>query len=175
MENHSLVARKTICYFRCCCLFMISFCDLLYSGIRDCALLRSAQLCAGSNLMSPTVVLELKRHQLVQARGVVYLAKYFNCESESLSDVQLFGTPWTIQSMEFSRPEYWSGWPFSSPEDLPNPGIEPRSHVMQVDSLPAEPQGKAKNIGVGSLSILQQIFPTQESNQDLLHCRQILH
>ena len=77
--------------------------------------------------------------------------------------------------MEFSRPEYWSGWPFSSPEDLPNPGIEPRSHVIQVDSLPAEPQGKAKNIGVGSLSILQQIFPTQESNQDLLHCKRILY
>ena len=44
--------------------------------------------------------------------------------------------------MEFSRPEYWSGWPFPSPGDLPNPGIEPRSLVLQVDSLPAEPQGK---------------------------------
>ena len=43
------------------------------------------------------------------------------------------------------------------------------------DSLPAEPQGKPKNIGVGSLSLLQQIFSTQESNQGLLHCRQILY
>ena len=43
--------------------------------------------------------------------------------------------------MEFSRPEYWSGYPFSSPGDLPNPGIEPRSPVLQADSLPAEPQG----------------------------------
>ena len=43
-----------------------------------------------------------------------------------LSRVRLFVTLWTIQSMEFSRPEYWSGWPFSSPGDLPNPGIEPR-------------------------------------------------
>ena len=41
--------------------------------------------------------------------------------------------------MEFSRPEYWSGWPFPSPGDLPNPGIEPRSPALQVDSLPAEP------------------------------------
>ena len=57
------------------------------------------------------------------------------------------------QSVEISRPEYWSGELFSSPEDLPNPGIEPRSHVMQVDSLPAEPQGKAKNTEVGSLFI----------------------
>ena len=38
--------------------------------------------------------------------------------------------------------------------DLPNPGIEPRSLVLQADSLPAEPQGKPKNIGVGSLSLL---------------------
>ena len=46
---------------------------------------------------------------------------------------------------------------------------------LQVDSLPAEPQGKPKNIGVGSLSLLQPIFPTQESNQGLLHCRRILY
>ena len=46
---------------------------------------------------------------------------------------------WTIQSMEFSRPEYWSGYPFPSPGVLPNPGIEPRSPAMEVDSLPAEP------------------------------------
>ena len=39
-------------------------------------------------------------------------------------------------------------------EDLPNPGIEPRSPSLQVDSLPAEPQGKPKNTGVGSLSLL---------------------
>ena len=47
--------------------------------------------------------------------------------------------------MEFSRPEYWSGEPFPSPEDLPNPGIEPRSPALQVDSLPTEPQGKPIN------------------------------
>ena len=46
---------------------------------------------------------------------------------------------------------------------------------MREDSLPAEPQRKPKNTGVGSLSLLQQIFPTQESNQDLLHCRWILY
>ena len=77
--------------------------------------------------------------------------------------------------MEFSRPEYWSGQPFPSPGDLPNPGIKPRSPALQVDSLPAEPQGKPKNTGVGSLSLLQQTFPTQGSNQDLLHCSQILY
>ena len=84
-------------------------------------------------------------------------------------------TPWTIQSMEFSRPEYWSGWPFPSPGDLPNLGIEPRSPSLQVDSLPTEPQRKPKSTGVGNLSLLQQIFPTQESNWGLLHYRQILY
>jgi len=44
-----------------------------------------------------------------------------------------------------------------------------------VDSLPAEPQGKPKNTGVGSLSLFQQIFQTQELNQSLLHCRWILY
>ena len=72
--------------------------------------------------------------------------------------------PWSIQSMEFSRPEYWSGQPLPSSGDLPNPGIEPGSPALQGDSLPAEPPGKPKNTGMGSLSLLQQIFPTQESN-----------
>ena len=77
--------------------------------------------------------------------------------------------------MEFSRPEYWSGWPFPSPGDLPNPGIEPRSPTLQADSLPAEPQGKPKKTGMGSLSLLQQTFPTWELDQGLLHCRWILY
>ena len=77
--------------------------------------------------------------------------------------------------MEFSRPEYWSVWPFPSPGDLPNPGIEPRSLTLQADSLPAEPQGKPKSTRVGSLSLLQQIFLTQKSNQGLQCHRQILY
>ena len=87
------------------------------------------------------------------------ICKHFKSEKwMSLSRVQLFATPWTIQSMEFSRPEYWNGYPLPSPGDLPNPGIKPRSPALQVDSLPAEPQGKPKNTGVGSLSLLQWIF-----------------
>ena len=64
-------------------------------------------------------------------------------------------------------------FPFS--RDLPNPGIEPRSPALQVDSLPAEPQGKHKYIGVGSLSLLLRIFLTQELNRGLLHCRWMLY
>ena len=62
-----------------------------------------------------------------------------------------------------------------SPADLSDPGIQPGSPALQADSLPAEPQSKPKNTGVGSLSLLQRIFPTQESNWGLLHCRWILY
>ena len=51
-------------------------------------------------------------------------------------------TPWTIQSTEFSRPEYWKELPFPSSEDLPDPGIEPGSLAFQADSLTSEPPGK---------------------------------
>ena len=54
---------------------------------------------------------------------------------ETLSRVWLFETPWTIRSMAFSRPEYWSGRPFPSPADLPNPRIELRSPALQAESL----------------------------------------
>ena len=46
--------------------------------------------------------------------------------------------------MEFSRPEYWSGYLFPFPGDLPNLGIKPRSPTLQADSLPAQPQGNLK-------------------------------
>ena len=64
----------------------------------------------------------------------------------------------------------WVAIPFAG--DLPNPGIKLRSLVLWADSLPAEPQVKPKNTGVDSLSFSS--FLTQESNQALLHCRQIL-
>ena len=56
-------------------------------------------------------------------------------------------TPWTVAhqappSMAFSRQEYWSGFPFPSPGDLPNPGIEARSPALQADALTSEPPGK---------------------------------
>ena len=48
--------------------------------------------------------------------------------------------------MGFSRQEYWSGLPFPSPGDLPDPGIEPMSPALQADALPSEPPGKPKYI-----------------------------
>ena len=67
--------------------------------------------------------------------------------SWATSEVRLFMTPGAVacqasQSMEFSRQEYWSGFPCSYPGDLPNPGIEPRSPALQTDSLLTELLGK---------------------------------
>ena len=45
-------------------------------------------------------------------------------------------------SMKFSRLEYWSGFPFPSPGDLPDPGIEPESPALQPDAVPSKPPGK---------------------------------
>ena len=102
------------------------------------------------------------------------------CMLSCFSCISLFATLWTVAhraplSMEFPRQEYWSGLPFPSPGNLPDLGIKSRSSTLQEDSLPAEPQGKPKNTGVGSLSLLQRIFPTQELNWGLLHCRQTLY
>ena len=63
---------------------------------------------------------------------------------KSLSRVQLFATPWTVAyqaslSMGFSRQEYWSGLPFLSPRDLPDPGIKPGSPALEADALTSVP------------------------------------
>ena len=65
---------------------------------------------------------------------------------KSFSLVRLFVTPWTVAhqahpSMGFSRQEYWSGLPFPSPGNLPNPGIEPGSPTLRADALLSEPPG----------------------------------
>ena len=99
--------------------------------------------------------------------GVVYMCVCV------LSHVWLFATPWTVAnqarlSMRFSRQEYWSGFPLSSPGDLPDSGIEP----MTLGS-PALQAGSLSLCHLGSL--LQGIFPTQGSSPGLLHCRQNLY
>ena len=60
------------------------------------------------------------------------------------SALSLLHSPTLCDPIEFSRPEYWSGSPFSSPGDLPNLGTEPLSPSLQMDSLPAEPQEKGQ-------------------------------
>ena len=55
--------------------------------------------------------------------------------------------------MGFSRQEYWSGLSFPSPGDLPNPGIEPRSPVLQADALPSEPPGRPSQLSFFKKSV----------------------
>ena len=124
---------------------------------------------------------------------------------QSLSCVRLFLTPWVVAfqaslSLGFSRQEHWSGLSFPSPGDLPDSGIKPicprflaladefftteppvNMKVAQLCSILCDPMdcspwnSPGQNTAVGSLSLLQGIFPTQGSNPGLLHCRQILY
>ena len=112
-------------------------------------------------------------------------------------------TLWTVAhqtplSMGFPRQEYWSGLPFPSSGDLPNPGTKPASPAFAGGLFTTEPAGKSyiyigvsnslqphglyspwkspgQNTGVGSHSLLQGIFLIQRSNPGLLHCRWILY
>ena len=91
------------------------------------------------------------------------------------SCVWLFVTPWTVAcqaplTMEFSRPEYWSGELFPSPGHLPNPGIEPRSPAWQTDSLPSAPPGNPKESRLPSImwvSLIHSVEDFQRRNSFL--------
>ena len=83
---------------------------------------------------------------------------------KSLSRVQLFATPWTVTyqappSMGFSRQEYWSGLPFPSPGDLPDPGIEPGSPALQENALTSEPPVPRGGSNFLFYSCLQLLLP----------------
>ena len=76
--------------------------------------------------------------------------------------------PWTVAhqaplSMEFSRHKYWSGLPFPSSGDLPNPGLEPGSPALQADSLPSEPPGKPKRVRDLSIYEMERAMATHSS------------
>ena len=90
-----------------------------------------------------------------------------------LSRVQLFAIPRTVTHqaplyMEILQARILEWVAMPSSRDLPNPGTEPRSPTLQAVSLPVVLHGKPKNTGMGSLSLLHQIFLTQESNPGLL-------
>ena len=105
------------------------------------------------------------------------LYSWWNLESESESLSVVSNSLWLhgLYSSWNSPGHGTKVEPFPSPGHLPNPGIEPMFPTLQADSLPVEPQGKPKSTGVSSLSLLQQIFLTQELNWDHLHCRQSLY
>ena len=116
------------------------------------------------------------------------------CVLKGFSRIWLFVTLWMVAlqaplSMEFSRQEYWGGLPCPPPGDLSNPGINlclqhcrrilyPLSHLgdsLRSHRLYSPWNSPSQNTGVGSLSLLQGIFPTQGSNLGLPHCRRILY
>ena len=74
--------------------------------------------------------------------GESFLMSLSESEVKLLSLVRRFATPWTPPFMGFSRQGFWSGLPFPSPRDLPDPGIESRSPALQADALTSEPPGK---------------------------------
>ena len=99
--------------------------------------------------------MQVKKQQVRTGHGTMDWFKIWEkkVKVKSLSRVRLFATTWTVAcqaplSMGFSRQEYWSGLPFPSPGDLPDPGIEPRSPALQADDLPSEPPGKPRNVQV---------------------------
>ena len=100
---------------------------------------------------------------LWRGRWQAPVSSWLTPESESESEVtqscSTLWTPWTVAhqaplSMGFSRQEYWSGLPFPSPGDLPNPGIKPRSPALQADTLTSEPplQGHKYDHDLGPIS-----------------------
>ena len=83
-------------------------------------------------------------------QGCILSPCLFKVKVKLLSRARLFATPWTVAyqaplSMGFSRQEYWSGLPFPSPGDLPDPEIKPRSPALQADALISEPPGCSLN------------------------------
>ena len=95
------------------------------------------QICLLFSLFPPPV-------KQLSTQLLLYI--YIRKKVKSLSPVQFFVTPWTAAyqappSMGFSRQEYWSGLPFPSPGDLPDPGTKPRSPTLQADALTSEPPG----------------------------------
>ena len=127
-----------------------------------------------SNSLQPRGIL----HGILQARILEWVAFPFSRgSSQPRNRTQVshtagrFFTVWATREAQ----EYWSGLPCPPPGDLPDPGIKFTSPTVQVHSLLSEPLGKPKNTEVGSLSLLQGIFLTQELNWGLLQSRQILY
>ena len=115
------------------------------------------------------------KSKILPLKPVTPTLQYFQCSSldkplwhaqhQYSSYIQRRVTPWTVAcqaplSVGFSRQGDWSGLPFPSAGDLPDPGIEPESPALQADSLPSESAHKPRNAGVDCHPLLQGIFPT---------------
>ena len=117
------------------------------------------------------------RHKTIQRQRLGEKAvgeiQEWSLKVKLLSRVRLFATPWTVAyrappSVGFSRQESWSGLPFPSPGDLPDPGIEPRSPTLQADALPSEPPGKPHGAWAGP-NTLEDFFTSMTFSFCLLY------
>ena len=137
----ALLFAPTDIRFNNCCIFYPSdvTCKILASSFHDFTLCLSRGL---SFIGNTTMTSFIWRLRLPPGHFGLLIVKV-----KSLSRVRLLATPWTVAhqvplSMGFPRQEYWSGLPFPSPGDFPDPGIEPGSLALQADALTSEPPGK---------------------------------
>ena len=128
---------------------MLSHCSCVWLFANPLAVALQAPLSGGSpgkndSVDSHSILQEIFPTQGLNSHLSCLLHIYIHMW-KSLSRVRLFATSWTVAyqappSMGFSRQEYWSGLPFPSPGDLPDPGIEPGSPAFQADALTSEPE-----------------------------------
>ena len=135
--------------------FFLSYANERCICLEICLLQDSCQLFYGWGWLT-LCQCYLKMHVIGEGPGATLsVLCFFDLISSLLTDmkwkwkwkwsrVRLFAMDgdWWLRSMGFSRQECWSGLPFPSPGDLPNPGIEPGSPTLQADTLPSEPPGK---------------------------------
>ena len=122
-----------------------------YSAIKKNGIMPSAAAWMDLEIVILSEVNQTEKEILFLFFGCISRSEIVGC-AQSLSHVHLSVTPWTVAlqaplPMGFPRQEYWSGLPFPSPEDLPNPRTEPRSAALQADSLPFELPGKPAIVG----------------------------
>ena len=114
---------------------------------------KNLNLINSLNLTINLQKIQERESNLLNSIREIQSAKFRNCRKNNMhmlrcfSHVWFFVTPWTVAhqallSMGFSRQGYWSGLPFPSPGELPDPGIEPRSPALRAGALPSEPPGK---------------------------------
>ena len=104
----------------------------------------------------------------------IYNFPYYVSNKNYLS-VQLFATPWSIRSIEFSRPEYWSESCSLLQGIFPTQGLNPDLLHCRRILYQLSHQGRPRILEWVAYPFLQGIYPTQELNQDLFHCRQIVY
>ena len=112
-------------------------------------------------------------HEILQARTLEWVAFPFSRGSSQRLLTLCDPMDDTVHEILQARTLEWVAFPFSRGSSQPRD--QTQVSALQADSLPAEPPGETKNTGVGRLSLLQQIFLTQEPNRGLLHCRRILY